>query len=361
MNVLFVEDDLGMIDLFRTSVESWNEDNVANGRSLIIEVANSSDEAMKLLKSIKFDAAIIDLRLPDKDDSDENAKHGSELALSAIFSRGIPVAIVSGNLSELSSDVKKLKFIECFSKSKGYQPAIEWLSEQWGMMTTLSCAREKIEEAAAEVFSKRLWPQWEKISELTGRDQDELIHIVSRQYASHIADYFGVSSDGDLNWHPYENYVIPSVIEDRSHTGDLFELDGEVWVVLSPQCDMANGNIKNVLLAKCQKGPEEWTLNVEKLKTGTEKHKNSARKFFKKHIEQNISKKHHFLPPLPSESEAMLVDYSCLKTLLLDDLNSSLEKRVATISSPFLANLIQRFGSYISRTGQPNIGVDHFL
>ena len=32
-----------------------------------------------------------------------------------------------------------------------------------------------------------------------------------------------------------------------------------------------------------------------------------------------------------------------------------------TISSPFLANLIQRFGSYISRTGQPNIGVDHFL
>lgn len=37
--------------------------------------------------------------------------------------------------------------------------------------------------------------------------------------------------------------------------------------------------------------------------------------------------------------------------------NAALEQREASIATPFLPNIVQRFGAYISRTGQPNIDI----
>ena len=55
-----------------------------------------------------------------------------------------------------------------------------------------------------------------------------------------------------------------------------------------------------------------------------------------------------------------MVQFREVVTRPLAELNACLDKREASIALAFLPNLIQRFGAYISRTGQPNIDIRHF-
>jgi hypothetical protein len=54
----------------------------------------------------------------------------------------------------------------------------------------------------------------------------------------------------------------------------------------------------------------------------------------------------------------MVVEFKTLRTVPSNDLD--LGKRIASIAPAFVPNLVQRFGAYVSRTGQPNIEVSHF-
>ena len=146
---------------------------------------------------------------------------------------------------------------------------------------------------------------------------------------------------------------------ERTHTGDLFNLDEDIWIVLSPQCDMANANVPNVILAKCTKGNADWATHIEHLKATPDREK--SRKVIKKFVDQDIPKSKHFLPPLPGENEPILVDFSVVLTKPLNELNEILDHRLGSVSTPFLSNLIQRFGAFVSRTGQPNIDIVHFF
>jgi hypothetical protein len=57
----------------------------------------------------------------------------------------------------------------------------------------------------------------------------------------------------------------------------------------------------------------------------------------------------------------MMVNFKRLMTRPLVELTGLLEKdRIASVAPPFLANLTQRFGNYMSRFGQPNIDIRHF-
>lgn len=364
MYILFVEDNERMIDSFETTIQEWNDANNASGKKFKTKVARTSDEAILFLDDIRFDAVVVDLRLPKVPDGQEDASHGNELAHSTICNRGVPIVIVSGNVAELSPELVEMDTVKCLSKGKGYVPAVDWLSEQWDMMHTLKLARRELESASAAVFAKRLWPQWCDIAKLNSANTEDLYKIVSRQYAGHISDYFGTSSEENADWHPYENYVIPSMIEDRAHTGDLFKIDDDVWIVLSPQCDMANRMIGSALLARCETAENQaWSQDISLIKNegAKQKSKEKAVERIRQTVNQNISKKKHFLPPLPGTTDPIFVDFSNLQTMEVAYLDSILGDRMATVSSPFLGNLIQRFGAFMTRTGQPDLAVEHFL
>jgi hypothetical protein len=176
-----------------------------------------------------------------------------------------------------------------------------------------------------------------------------------RSYASHIAEILGLDSDDTAKWHPFENYIRPALQEARSHTGDIFQLDGMLWVVLTPQCDMATKKTKSVLLACCESNPkvETWKEAIAGLKSDSAKQKRSAEEFLGKLINQ-AQPGSHFLPPLVN-GQPMTVNFKHLRTIDLSELEGKLSDRIASISPPFLTNLTQRFGAYVSRVGQPNI------
>lgn len=354
LDILILDDDLGMIDLFETAVEAWNESNVATEKQFKVIVADVIDDA----RQRRFDCAIVDLRLQNGNQVEDQADNGNSFATSIIYERGIPVAVVSGHIAELSDTLERLDHFKSFSKNDGYGPVVEWLSTQWELMATLKVAREQIELASAEVFSKRLWPQWQATQALSKNSSAKREKIVTRQFASHIADLLGLDLDTNPDWHPFENYVVPALTEARAHTGDIFQQDDGFWIVLSPQCDMAIGKIVNVLLASCTEGIEGWGSHIETLKKTPDRVK--SRDFVKKFVDQDIAKSKHFLPPFPGRNEPVLVSFSNVKTSTLDDLNSVLDQRIGSVSTPFLGNLIQRFGAFISRTGQPNIDISHF-
>ncbi len=53
--------------------------------------------------------------------------------------------------------------IRAFEKAgDGYEDAVGWLGKQWELMKALKAVRRKLEASTAEVFARRIWPNWEQ-------------------------------------------------------------------------------------------------------------------------------------------------------------------------------------------------------
>jgi hypothetical protein len=354
--LLLVDDDKGQLTLLREAIADWNA--VNENERFEHEIAETYDAAVSALNKTRFDGALLDLRLP----GGAGEFPGESLAQICFTEYGIPAGIISGNPAHFD----KSKFngmIEVFDKvdSDSYEKAVSWFGGLSHMMTILGGTRKKIQRLGASVFSLRVWPRWSEYAALKGIDSEQLTGIVSRQYASHIADILGIDSEENVKWHPFENYVVPALLEDRPHTGDIFKLDGGLWIVLTPQCDMATQKAATVLLAHCEPKPErtEWEKYVAFLQPGVSATKKAeAEKFFSRLVNQ-FEAAQHFLPPL-GDSGPLIVEFKNLRTVPFADLKGMLSNRIASVATPFLGNLTQRFGAYISRMGQPNIDTTHF-
>lgn len=367
--ILFVDDDAAQQDLFETAIQDWNEKNAKTGRCWQRETAETVEQAEELLRRNRFDAALFDLRVRSEGQVANSAQPtGNRLALMAMKERGIPVGIMTADESVLEPEVRDAGQVRVFDKNgadsdvgNAYDQAVAWFSELWGMLGVLDAARSKIDSSAAEVFLRRIWPKWSNFAALEDGSDADLVDIVTRQYVSHLAELLGLDGPDVVAWHPFEAYVNPSLLEDRSHTGDVFKFDEDFWVVLTPQCDMATQKVPNVILAKCVPGIDRWEENIAKLKAAAdENQRNKYSQKLRRFVNQNLAPEEHFLPPLPGEEDPLLVHFGDLKSIPMVELNESLENRKASIAAPFLSNIVQRFGAYISRMGQPNIDVGRF-
>jgi hypothetical protein len=317
-----------------------------------------------MLSLRRIDAALFDLRLPPSKGEKGSAKNGNELAQTSLKEAGVPIGIISGNPADLDQTLKDFPLLRVFEKGDDnpYAQVTAWLDEKWTMMTVLRSTRRQIQASGADIFIKRLWPRWETYAGLTGADEDELTHIVTRQYVGHVAEMLGLDGDENVSWHPYEAYIHPALLEDRAHTGDIFRIDGSLAVVLTPACDMATQKADVVLLAGIDEGGQpEWNVRVAELKQDniSNNAKEKRDKFFFRLVNQNVDVSEHFLPPL-ADGPPLMVRFKDVQTKPLAWLNENLALRQASIAPAFLPNLVQRFGAWISRTGQPNIEITHF-
>lgn len=360
MLILLVEDDPLSVERFEDALQNWNDGHAANHFRVL--KAKDVDSAKEQLRTHRFDGAMVDLRIPEgPDDAGHETPEGGNAVLKFILrERAMPIAVISGNLEELDQAIVSMPHIRKFSKGDVgvYTTAVVWLGEQWRMMDIVRRTREKMEQSAAEIFTKRLWPQWDEISKDT--ETQDVSDIIARQYAYHLAEFLGLDAPESVAWHPYEVYISPSFYTGRAHTGDIFRIDGECWVILSPQCDMATQKIESALLAKCVPGVDQWDELVAVVAgNGAEAQKNKAKSRMRNHINQNVTGK-HFLPPLPGTNVPLQVDFGVFQARPLAEINQRLADRVVSIAPAFLVNLTQRFGAHISRTGQPNLEPAHF-
>ncbi len=362
MQILFVDNDDSQASIFKDAVTDWNA--AQAGRRMEIVRATAVDEAKKIFAQRHLDAALIDLKLPLTAGAKDLPSGGNELAESTLLEVGMPIAIVSGYPEDLDAELAARPTVKVFNKGDTdvYVQVCRWLDSQWAMMAILASTRRHIQILGAKVFLQRLWPRWETYSGLTGSDQEELTRIVTRQYVGYIAEMIGHDGDGNASWHPYECFVQPALLDNRAHTGDLFRIDGKLWVVLTPACDMATGKAEAVLLAGIDEdGLSDWAEKVGSLH-GPALSSSAQQKldrYFNKLVNQNVDVSEHFLPPL-NGGTPMMVRFKEVSVRQLEFLNHNLKLREASIAPAFLPNLVQRFGAWMSRTGQPNIDIRHF-
>lgn len=357
--ILVVEDEGRMMTLMKEALEEWNNASKDSNRSFRAVPVSSLKDAFDAIHDLRIDCALVDLRLPSGETGAKSSPEtGNALATDLILKKGMPVAVVSGHPTEV--DPKLAEFpLKAFDKADdGYENALSWLGEQWALMDALRSVRDVLDQTTGDVFARRIWPNWSKMNNAMGNDNQKLATVISRQYASHTAELLSQETAGD--WHPFEHFIIPSYIADRAHTGDIFSFSGINWIVLTPQCDMATGKVPNVLLAECSLGADKWAENVASLKAADSKNKKKdPTKFLRDFVNQNLPASVHFLPPLPGTDEPLLVQFGKIRTIPMMEINGQLGARIASVSPPFLGNLVQRFGAFISRTGQPNIDVEH--
>ncbi len=357
--LLVVEDNEGQFDLLQDVVVELNKKDGDNFK--ISQVADAASAA-KALKEIRHDCAIVDLRIPTTQHVRAKKPLGIDIALSAIKEYGIPVVIVSGHIDEIGDRLDNYPMIEKFDKNdhQAFEKALDWLQEQGPMMTSLAHARGKIQNSVADMFSKRIWNQWSDYLMIADSDQPKLNEIVTRQIVTHIAEILGLDHNTNPDWHPFESYIRPPLHADRAQTGDIFEFNDGIWVVLTPQCDMATGTVDNIILAKCEPGKiDGWEQKCTEAKDNTSARQEKSQKFIRKHTNQDLPVSQHFLPPLDARGP-LIVTFKVLKTVSKDNLADLLDKRTASMAASFTPNLTQRFGAYISRPGQPNLDPEHF-
>lgn len=358
LRILFVDDDNIQRERFQDAISDWNAANAPKTFDPVI--LETSDAAAEALKHSRFDCALFDLKL-EKGEAHAPNLTGNQLALEGLDEFGIPVGIISGFIEDVSEEVEARPLLRTFRKVPGaFDEAVGWLGGLWDMMEVLAATRRRIRRSGAEIFARRVWPRWDRFRELSADGDAQIEAVVTRQYAGHIAELLGIDGVGNPDWHPVESYIHPALQDGRAHTGDIFRLDGDLWVVLSPPCDMA-ADVEDVLLAKCMPDLDPvWSNKVAQLRAALAAGEVSAnlRRYFSDLTNQNLEVSKHFLPPL--DGHPLRVDFKRLATRPLAELTAALGERVASISPVFLTNLTQRFGAYISRTGQPNIGVEHF-
>ncbi|MFN3878063.1 MAG: hypothetical protein ACK4MH_06775 [Brevundimonas sp.] len=360
-HILFVEDKAPERHSFDQALKAWNA--ASPDRMFVASVAGTVAEALEKLSRHRFDCALFDLKLPS---GEGGPGDGNDLVKAGLDDFGIPVGIISGNPQDVEADLKRVTMLKTFSKDEddAYEDALKWLGAQWQMMDILAESRAEVRRSGAAMFPNRIWPNWQNYEALGLEERGGLSRIVARQYAAQIAEHLGIDG-GSGGWHPFEYYISPAMLEDRPQTGDLFRFDGELWVLLTPACDLATGKAPVGLFSHCRITPPndqdplfKWGDSVVALSDGTlGKEKRKIRDdYFRSLVNQSFSGK-HFLPPLQG-SLPMFVEFKHLKTLPIADLD--LKTREASIAPAFLSNLVQRFGAYMSRTGQPNIDIRHF-
>jgi hypothetical protein len=354
--LLFVDDVKQQQVLFKDAVRDWNENNPE--RQFETQVLDNHEEAVEALRKIRFDGALFDLRLRESGKGSPERPLGNDLAERGLNENGIPVAIISGKPDEVDSELADSPTVKVLNKGDGnaFAEAVEWFGEMWPMLEALSSARSRIRKVSARLFVERIWPSWGDYLAI-GHDEN-LTPVLARQFIWHLSEVMGTGGETADLWHPLEAWICPPLQADRASTGDVLEHEGDLWIVMTPPCDLANaGKVENVLLAKCRRDdPPEWGDLVNQCINNQDPKHEKAKKQLTKLFNQSAPSQ-HYLPPLPGDPRPVVVQFGSLRTIPVGDFQTLLPQRIGSVTAPFVNNLIQRFGANLSRVGQPNLNV----
>lgn len=337
LHILLVEDQQENIDAWNDRAEAHNADANAHGFSIESVTAPSVTKAKHALQSQKFDAMVVDLRLKVEGQMEPN-DHGNALVQYALCSHPLAIAIYTGQHQE--ADVRDVPQVEVFDRGEGLDPVFEWLSRQYKMLLQLRATREAVERETARVFFRSIWPRWKNWAKDDGVDIGSML---ARHVVAHVHDALLDAGGGAA--HPEETYFMPA-IKERLDTGDMIRDGEDLWIVITPRCDLArDGQVETLLVARCIDIAERWN-NKPKERPAIAQH--------------DRSHKQHFLPPMLDNKGDKLgpwfVQFHNLKAVSASHAPSELTaKKWASLAPQFVPSLVERFGAYFSRIGTPTL------
>lgn len=365
IKLLILDDDREVIKSFEDTVKRINRDD-ENNLNYKVYTANTLEEAIEIIKYYKLDTAIIDLNLNNGAQNDPYNSDGNQAIKELMQNFRMPIFVVSGELTKLDESLQHNELIiqknrDEFAKENGLETIIPplFLSKSIHYFARDGFLEHKINTFYWEHLSQTI-DSWRKVEE---EHPAEIEKILSRHTLSCLNEDLYV--DGNIGsfdkYHPGEMYIIPP-IKQHYHTGDIIEKDGTKYIIINPACDIVNeGKMEYYILVKIYPAVE-----ISKIKYKPEKKQES-------YIQENLANsnkldRYHFLPKFDIIDDNYVIDFQYIQivdigtdkktdyTEYLKEREKNIReyKKIASVSSPFLKDIVARFSAYYARQGQPN-------
>lgn len=350
--ILIVEDDPHMKESWRRDITDYNRRNKSTICFSAL-YASSKKAAVDTLSRTRIHCAVVDLRLPNEDGDPATSEPLGNNVIQVILEEvGIPAVVYSGYDGDASSDARSSNIVFVSKSGTGGEAILDQFASQAELMSAMEKTRLRISKETAKLFNQSIWRRW---GDRWSKEEDKtaIEEIIVRQTASYIADTLSVAP---THHHPDEFYIVPALHPNRADTGDIFKKDGQLYVILTPRCNMANNPPQFITVAPCTE-IIEWRTWKEDLSGSSNGKRQKAERDIRNHATQAHSNSSHFLPPLDGNGP-WLVDFKETRSLSTEDVTSCLPDRIATIAPAFVPNLIQRYSSYLGRIGQPGIDTE---
>lgn len=346
--ILLVEDEQSNIEAWNDAVDTFNSDVDSNGFEISSDYVSSVSEAKGLFSYRSYDAVIVDLRLKSHDGFAAPNEDGGKLIDHLVSSNAVGIAIYTGQEGDFDAGGYPQQ-VKTFSKADGLGPVFNWIKQEHPLFNALRESRNTIEREMARIFFAAIWPRWKILASASQSNAVQFSESMTRHVVAHVHDVLLNSVEVA---HFEESYFAPAVKE-KLDTGDLISIDGELWIVVTPRCDLAQDNkTVSILLAKCKDERAKWTELSANGSKGAAKERESF-------IQHGKSLKQHFLPPMVTEASAQqgpwLVQFDDLQVRPIADRVALTGWRIASLTPQFVPSLVERFGAYFSRIGTPSI------
>lgn len=346
IKLLVIEDEPAQIQMYEDVIFQHNKKGGIQFSHLICKTFVEGEEA---LKSPYYDAAIIDLKLSNSEELE-----GKKLVVAVYQKLRIPIVIYSGSLGQVD-DIKENALLKKRVRTEQLSTVLAEIIAIYNTgITSLLRPNGNVDNTLTHIF-------WNHLS----NDLDIWIkhnnpETLLRYILSHFQEYLEIDSVGDFQeYHPSEVFIRPPIRKNK-HTGDLIEYEGGLYLILTPACDMVvnykwdgKGNktpyrkADTMLVAALQ----DFDYKTNCLNKNGEVDKGKISEYVK-----NNSYRYHYLPPYLNKN-GFLIDFQNLRSIEFD---TQIET-VASISSPFIKDIISRFSNYYSRQGQPTFDQDKIV
>lgn len=352
MKLLIVENEPEQVQLYLDVIESYNK---TSDVQIEPKPFFNIEDAKEALKNDYYDAAVIDLKLTEN----TSELQGMEIVNSIIDKLRFPVFIVSGSIGQI--DTPESALFKKRLRDGDFKDILKEILKIYNTgITKILNNKGTIEEYLNNIFWNHLSNSMENWIEDVSRSPEEKQKSLLRYTLMHMQEYI----DEDIEkYHPSEFYITEP-IKQNIFTGDLVSFkNGDRFIVLTPSCDIVlrkdgTRNTKLILFCKIKDLKDE-VKNFDKLKVDTGEANDDKKRLFR-FIQNSSTQNFHFIPRSNS-LQAGLIDFQDKMTIAESEVNLLIErgeiKRYATVSMPFLKDVISRYSNYYSRQGSPDFNV----
>jgi hypothetical protein len=357
IRVLFIDDE----DI-RDDLKMNFDDLVISGFVLKADVAETFEIGIEKVKSTNYNLVVLDLcKGAASDLAETEGLHILEEIQKYTF---VPVVFHSA----VAFKIEHLRSVVVGVSDK--KDGIKFLKSEIERIisSNLVMLKEKIHYHVEEEFKKYFWDTIHSKRDMFRPETNDvsLGYLMLRRLANSLSkeNIKRLISDSRLTDQalPMEFYVYPVAGEKEYGAGDILEREGEVFIVLTPDCDFVERfkgseslgrKVGKVLLAKTKR-MEEFS-QYSNFKANPNK---DHTKRLSELIKNNLSDRYFFLPNTPfirnliiDFQDKTMVDYEELKTFVI----------LAKLDAPFAQSMTSSFIRYYNRIGFPDIDDDYII
>jgi len=357
LNLLIVEDDSNVIATYTRDIDSYNKTN--SEIKIEVTILSHKDQAIDMLRNSDnvFDGAVIDLDLKQSGGSDSS---GNEVIKEVKNNLRFPVFVISGTSHNIDPSLsEETSFFKVRNRDDDFDFIDEIVAVYNTGITEILNRKGTIEKYINDIFwnhlssSLDLWTNDEK------RNPEEKQKSLLRYTLLHLQEYLDINSSGNLEkYHPAE-FLITKPIKPNIFTGDILQTkQNKRCIVLTPACDIDLKNGK-------RKADKILTINIVNPNEIDPEFSNPEMSGGKKskisQILNNSNPRYHCIPSSNNFSIG-IIDFQDKYTTDSDSIDKAITdsrtERIATISHPFLKDIIARYSNYYSRQGSPDFDSD---